>query len=136
MTTEQAGFLVLADPFCAGWHAEVDREARRVLRANHAQRAEFLGPGEHDVWFSLRRRSLLVASVLAVLSCVVSLPSLSLLEAARIRLLLQTSNHPTAWATCPQGLQRQGPEMRTMLSKPSDKMRSVVEATDEGRYFI
>lgn len=68
-----AGLLVLADPFYAGWHATVDGRPAEVLRANHALRALFVEPGEHYIEFSFWPRSLTIGLLVACLACLTGL---------------------------------------------------------------
>lgn len=66
--TEQAGFLVLSDPFYLGWHAKVNKRRVPIIRANHALRAVFLDAGRHDIEFVFSPPSLRTATLLAAAS--------------------------------------------------------------------
>jgi len=57
---EAPGYLVLADTWYPGWHATVDGEPHRVLRANHAFRAVRLSQGTHVLEMRYRPRSVAV----------------------------------------------------------------------------
>lgn len=70
---EHTGLLVLADPFCLGWSAAVDRQHAEIIRANYALRALFLGAGEHYVEFTFRPKSVIISAFIAVSVCVVGL---------------------------------------------------------------
>jgi uncharacterized membrane protein YfhO len=70
---EQAGFLVLADPFCLGWQATVDGQPRKIIRANHALRGIFVGAGEHSVEFTFYPTSVVIGAVITIGSCALAL---------------------------------------------------------------
>ncbi|MGI5819972.1 MAG: YfhO family protein [Armatimonadota bacterium] len=53
--------LVVADAWYAGWSVTVDGEPAELLRANYAFRGVVLPAGEHDVTFSFRPATWLVA---------------------------------------------------------------------------
>lgn len=44
-----AGYVVVADPPTAGWHAEVDGRPAELVSADHAGTAVFVDAGEHEV---------------------------------------------------------------------------------------
>lgn len=46
------GYLVLADTFFPGWHAQVNGTKAPIYRANHVMRAVPIGPGTHRVTFT------------------------------------------------------------------------------------
>jgi hypothetical protein len=75
---EQAGFLVLADPFCLGWHATVDGQPTKIIRANHALRGIFVGAGEHSVEFTFYPTSVVIGAVIAIGCCALELALLIL----------------------------------------------------------
>jgi hypothetical protein len=70
---EHAGLLVLADPFCLGWHATVDGKPVEIIRANHALRTLFLNAGEHYIEFIFYPRSVIVSAFIAIAVCIVGL---------------------------------------------------------------
>jgi hypothetical protein len=70
---EHAGLLVLADPFCLGWSAAVDKQPAEIIRANYALRALFLDAGEHYVEFTFRPKSVIISAFIAMSVCVVGL---------------------------------------------------------------
>ena len=46
------GYLRLADPYDAGWRAELDGNEVPIHVADHYLRAVFVPPGEHEVVFT------------------------------------------------------------------------------------
>lgn len=84
-------FLLITETYYPGWQAWVDGEPRPVVRANLAQRAVYLGPGEHRVRlvfdppsFKLGLGISLVA-LLAFVMLVVALPVRSLARSSQPR---------------------------------------------------
>jgi hypothetical protein len=60
VNSEQAGLLVLADPWYPQWRARVDGRGVPILRANHGFRAVEVPAGSHEVVFSYFDWALLV----------------------------------------------------------------------------
>jgi uncharacterized membrane protein YfhO len=46
------GYVRLADPYDAGWRAQVDGADAEIYVADHYLRAVYVGPGEHEVVFT------------------------------------------------------------------------------------
>lgn len=67
-----AGHLILCDTWYPGWIATVDGARAPILRANAMFRAVALGPGEHDVEFRYRPRSVLAGLTLSIVSMVLA----------------------------------------------------------------
>jgi hypothetical protein len=68
------GYVILTETYRPGWRAEVDGEARPVLRAQSAFRAVAVSAGRHQIVLSYRPASLLfgaLASFLALLGLIV-----------------------------------------------------------------
>lgn len=76
-------YLVLTDTWFPGWRVWVDGEERRLWRANHAFRAAWLGPGEHEVVFEYRPGSVRAGLAVSVLGA--SVVAGLLVTAARSR---------------------------------------------------
>ncbi len=86
VTTDRPGWLVLSEPFYAGWRATVDGLDAPVLRANHALRAVPVPAGSHRVELAYCPTSLragLILSGLGACLLIVLLVS-SLLDSPRI----------------------------------------------------
>jgi uncharacterized membrane protein YfhO len=65
VTTDGAGWLVLADNWYPGWMATLNGRPVAIERANLFARAVAIpGPGSHEVHFRYRPRSLLLGSAL------------------------------------------------------------------------
>ncbi len=77
-----AGYLRLADPYDPGWCATVDGAPARLWLADHALRAVWLEPGEHEVVFAYRAAAVVWPRRLALLGL---LAALALLAAPRRR---------------------------------------------------
>lgn len=69
----RAGYLVLADPYYGGWQATVDGRPAPLLRADWTFRAVPVGPGEHEVAFRFRPRSMIAAGTVSALAWAVAL---------------------------------------------------------------
>ena len=80
---EYAGFLVLADPFCLGWHATIDGRPTKIIRANHALRALFLDAGEHHIEFIFYPEPVIISAFIAIGVCVVGLVLVRLSSSSR-----------------------------------------------------
>lgn len=65
--------LVLSDTWYPGWIAEVDGEARKILRANGMFRAVRVGPGDSEVRFVYRPASLRHGAMLSLAGLGVSI---------------------------------------------------------------
>jgi hypothetical protein len=68
-----AGYLLLADTFYPGWHAQVDGRPVAIQRANCAQRAVFLGPGHHDVLFAYQPASVRLGAFITAVTVLLCL---------------------------------------------------------------
>lgn len=68
-----AGYIVLADPYFAGWQAQVDGQATPVLRADWAFRAVAVPAGQHQVTFRFRPPSLFIFGAISALGWLVAL---------------------------------------------------------------
>jgi uncharacterized membrane protein YfhO len=78
------GYVILADSFYPGWHAELDSKPVPVLRAQHALRAVAVPRGAHRIRFYYIPSSLLIGAVVSVLSALL-LVAMALLEITKIR---------------------------------------------------
>ncbi|HVC32268.1 MAG TPA: YfhO family protein [Chloroflexota bacterium] len=73
VTAPRGGYLVLADPYYGGWQATVDGKSAPLLRADWTFRAVPVGPGQHEIAFRFRPRSLIVAGGISALAWVLAL---------------------------------------------------------------
>jgi hypothetical protein len=65
IVTKKPGVVVVADQFFPGWEATIDGKPTELLRANAFQRAVFVEPGSHTIYFAYRPFSLRIALYLA-----------------------------------------------------------------------
>ncbi len=73
VSLQQAGFLVLADPYCLGWQASINGQPVDIIRANHALRAISLEPGHHHIEFAFLPRSVILGLVVAAVTVIFAL---------------------------------------------------------------
>jgi uncharacterized membrane protein YfhO len=64
--TKTAGVLVMSDVYAPGWQVQIDGEATKLHRANHAFRAVFVPYGKHTVTFSYEPLSFHWGSILSM----------------------------------------------------------------------
>ncbi|MGA2603720.1 MAG: YfhO family protein [Verrucomicrobiia bacterium] len=69
--TEKAGYVLLADTFYPGWQASVDDHPATICRANGAQRAVFVEPGEHRVRFRYAPASIRLGVAISISTLIV-----------------------------------------------------------------
>jgi hypothetical protein len=69
--TDTAGFVLLADTFYPGWRVVVDGVPATISRANGAQRAVFVEPGEHRVEFRYAPGSIRLGVAISICALVV-----------------------------------------------------------------
>jgi hypothetical protein len=89
VTTEQPGYLVLADSWYPGWNATLDGRATPIYRANVLFRAVSIEPGTHTVVFEYRPGSFVIGATISIISILVLviIPLTSHYEPNRIFLL-------------------------------------------------
>ncbi len=92
VTAPAAGWLVLADAFYPGWGAYVDGQPTPIYPADGLFRAVAVPPGQHEITFDFRPRSLQLGAALATVGVVLAAAALWL--AGRGRRALTTS-HPS-----------------------------------------
>ena len=80
--TDTAGYVLLADTFYPGWQVVVDGHPGTISRANGAQRAVFVEPGEHRVQFSYAPASIRLGATISI-STLVIVVALSLVSLRR-----------------------------------------------------
>lgn len=68
--SSSSGWLMLSDIWYPGWQALVDGEAAHVYKADYLFRAVQLRPGEHEVVFVYRPRSLILGVMVSFLAIV------------------------------------------------------------------
>ncbi|HEX7587960.1 MAG TPA: YfhO family protein, partial [Anaerolineae bacterium] len=67
VTTERAGYLVLADSWYPGWNAWVDGQPTPIARADFLFRAVLLEPGQHTVVFDYQPLSFRLGALVSAL---------------------------------------------------------------------
>lgn len=91
VSTDQAGFLVLADTYYPGWKAQIDGVAVPVYQANYLMRAIYLPAGQHNVEFSFLPPDFLVGSVISAATVVAVLVLVVILQFTGRRRRSQTN---------------------------------------------
>jgi hypothetical protein len=71
VTTDRAGYLVLADTFYPGWNAYVDGRPTPIYRADFVFRAIPIEAGQHSVMFEYFPISLLIGLLISIVSSIV-----------------------------------------------------------------
>jgi hypothetical protein len=64
--TDTAGYVLLADTYYPGWRVDVDGLPATICRANGAQRAAFVEPGEHRVQFRYAPASIRLGATISI----------------------------------------------------------------------
>ncbi len=72
-TTDQPGYLVLADSWYPGWNALVDGRSAPIHRADVLFRAVRIEPGTHDIEFEYRPLSFAVGATISAISLLIAL---------------------------------------------------------------
>jgi hypothetical protein len=80
--TDTAGYVLLADTFYPGWQVVVDGLPATISRANGAQRAVFVEPGEHRVQFRYAPASIRLGTTISI-STLIVVAALSLVSLGR-----------------------------------------------------
>ena len=111
-----AGWLVLADAFYPGWEARVDGQPTPVYAADGLFRAVAVPPGQHDVTFHFRPRSLQLGAALALVGV--------MLAAAVLWLAARRPHSPS--------LPGKGPGVRSRSHLPLPPRPSVRRAAQSG----
>jgi len=69
--TDTPGYVLLADTYYPGWRVDVDGLPATICRANGAQRAAFVEPGEHRVQFRYAPASIRLGATISISTLVV-----------------------------------------------------------------
>jgi hypothetical protein len=64
----EGGWLVLSDTWYPGWRVRLDGDETQLYRADYLFRAVWIPPGEHEVEFLYRPRSVLLGGILSLLA--------------------------------------------------------------------
>jgi hypothetical protein len=70
-TTDQPGYLILADSWYLGWNAFVDGQPAPIYRANVIFRAVRIEPGTHDIVFEYRPPSFALGALISAASLLI-----------------------------------------------------------------
>ncbi|MCI0478216.1 MAG: YfhO family protein [Anaerolineales bacterium] len=70
-TTDQPGYLVLADSWYPGWNAFVDGQPAPIYRADVLFRAVRIEPGTHDIVFEYRPLSFALGALISTVSLLI-----------------------------------------------------------------
>jgi uncharacterized membrane protein YfhO len=73
VTTEQPGYLVLADSWYPGWHALVDGQPAPVYRADVLFRAVRVEPGTHTIVFEYHPQMFTLGAVVSIAALLIVL---------------------------------------------------------------
>lgn len=71
VTTDQPGYLILADSWYPGWNAFVDGQPAPIYRADILFRAVRIEPGTHTVVFEYRPMSFVLGAVISIISLLI-----------------------------------------------------------------
>lgn len=68
----ETNLLFLSDTFYPGWHAYIDGEETKILKANWAFRAVVVPPGEHVVRFQYKPKSVEIGIIISSISALIT----------------------------------------------------------------
>ncbi|MDE3089931.1 MAG: YfhO family protein, partial [Chloroflexota bacterium] len=71
VTTEQPGYLILADSWYPGWNAFVDGQPTPIQRADVLFRAVRIEPGTHSVVFEYQPASFVIGAAISIMSTLI-----------------------------------------------------------------
>lgn len=72
-SSKEPGFLILTDNYFPEWHAQIDNQPVKILRANYLHRAVRLKPGEHRIVFTYQPKSVLLGIKISLITLAIIL---------------------------------------------------------------